>query len=1038
MTELDSTNKKKHLLAGGARLVMSLSLLIVVFYNQVWVMLYPVSFYLVISVVWLYLLERRYHLIDGSPYLLHFRLFSDAILLTIFVYFTGNARSLLLGGYIVFTALSSVRTSSGPGRLAVFYSVFFSLGLFLSLYLKILPPMDVTSAVATVPSFIYVFIAPILLGLGCLLVHRAVFMLYSLAEASRLKAEGERRESQLALVMTERARYELEAFNEFARKLNSSGSFDEIIEQIFEYIKENFRTEASVLYLLDQEKEEFTLFKSAFPTHVDRANIEFLRTTPISADPRGGAHWRAYSKKRYVFYPQMRQALSEFDAEVVERFGLKSILLIPLIIREEVFGVIDFCNYTRKLDLSREDIASIAAFCEHIAGAVKSSLLVHEAEESQRRAEESRKRAEEARHEIESSRLELQRLIEFSRHLNSSNNMDQILNWIFEYIENTYDVDGIWLQFIDSEEDELYTYKTSHPEALSEEQLNHIRALRAPLTSDDPGISLKVYRRKKAFYMARRPEVVESALDKLTLETLGINFCLYVPLIINDEVTALISFTRFASGIPFSKKDVASLIWFCEQISGAINNSHLHTETELSRMMAEHTLDEVRTLKNQQDMDYYLTSNLIEPLARLNLNSNSVRIEQLTRQKKSFPFKRWHCEIGGDINLAHTIHLKGRPYTVFLNADAMGKSLQGAGGILVLGSVFRIIVERTRGAFNAHPETWLRNTYLELDNIFRNFEGSMYITALLGLLDDLTGFMYFINAQHPRPVLYRNGQARFITENYLAGKFGFLQNGDQVAVDTLRLVPGDQVICGSDGRDEYLVYRPGDGRADRNFDENLFLRHIEAGKGDVQAIFSSITKSATLTDDISLLSVRFDPPALSGESMLVSDPVEAKARLTKVYKLFQEKKYREITEVLDEFCARVLEEGRPLYDERDDLLSETFQYLIRALMGLRSFERARRFIREYLLLHPWSGELLYLAALCDKGLKDFKEAAEYGERVLIREPYRQDNRLLLVEIYIGLNNRRRAETLLQELIAMSPDNSELSRVMSEFNQAFIS
>ena len=52
-------------------------------------------------------------------------------------------------------------------------------------------------------------------------------------------------------------------------------------------------------------------------------------------------------------------------------------------------------------------------------------------------------------------------------------------------------------------------------------------------------------------------------------------------------------------------------------------------------------------------------------------------------------------EIGGDMNAGYALRLQGEKYTLVVNADAMGKSLQGAGGVLVLGSAIRSLIERT-------------------------------------------------------------------------------------------------------------------------------------------------------------------------------------------------------------------------------------------------------------------------------------------------------------------------------------------------------
>lgn len=51
-----------------------------------------------------------------------------------------------------------------------------------------------------------------------------------------------------------------------------------------------------------------------------------------------------------------------------------------------------------------------------------------------------------------------------------------------------------------------------------------------------------------------------------------------------------------------------------------------------------------------------------------------------------------------------------------MNGDAMGKSIQGAGGALVLGTVFNTILTRSSISLhqNKKPEKWLEEAFLEL------------------------------------------------------------------------------------------------------------------------------------------------------------------------------------------------------------------------------------------------------------------------------------------------------------------------------------
>lgn len=112
-----------------------------------------------------------------------------------------------------------------------------------------------------------------------------------------------------------------------------------------------------------------------------------------------------------------------------------------------------------------------------------------------------------------------------------------------------------------------------------------------------------------------------------------------------------------------------------------------------------------------------------------------------------------------------------------LNGDAMGKSMQGASGALVIGSVFEAIIKRNGQSEEVRditPEKWVSNAYSELHNTLVTFDGSMLISMFLCLIDDETGFFYFLNAEHPRPVIYRDGKTFFLPHNYVCAKLGLL------------------------------------------------------------------------------------------------------------------------------------------------------------------------------------------------------------------------------------------------------------------------
>lgn len=267
--------------------------------------------------------------------------------------------------------------------------------------------------------------------------------------------------------------------------------------------------------------------------------------------------------------------------------------------------------------------------------------------------------------------------------------------------------------------------------------------------------------------------------------------------------------------------------------------------------------DLVESLRLQQDGDYFLTALLQGQLTQGNTESPFVRMKSRILQYKNFKFKDKGYSIGGDFCFGGNIKLKNRSYAVFLNADAMGKSMQGAGGALILGALFRAILERTWLASamrDIYPERWLKNAFTEIQSVFAGFEGSMLVSLILGLVDEQSGTLYYLNAAHPFPVLYRNGCASFIQETHHLHKAGTPDLAGNISVRTAQLQVRDVLVLGSDGRDEIRL-KGEDAYSPINMDETKFLQFVEAGQGDIERIEQKILEVADLTDDLSLMQI---------------------------------------------------------------------------------------------------------------------------------------------------------------------------------------
>lgn len=291
------------------------------------------------------------------------------------------------------------------------------------------------------------------------------------------------------------------------------------------------------------------------------------------------------------------------------------------------------------------------------------------------------------------------------------------------------------------------------------------------------------------------------------------------------------------------------------------------------------SLETIQKLKNLQDGDYFLMSLLIDPLIK-NLNkSNLVETEIFIKQKKEFEFKGKKREIGGDLCITGNLRFKNNSneierWVFFFNGDAMGKSSQGAGGVLVMGSLLNAILARSAAndrILQIEPLKWIQTICFEIQKIFLKFDGHMLVSAAMGILSEKTGKLYYLNFEHPKTIIYRNKQANFIEESteIINYKFGFPFT-NKLKVLTFYLEKNDILILGSDGREDIILKETNE----MNRNEEYILPIVEKANGDLKQIYNSILEAGIPTDDISFLKIHFHKSELSQKKQDIASSIE--------------------------------------------------------------------------------------------------------------------------------------------------------------------
>jgi serine phosphatase RsbU (regulator of sigma subunit) len=430
-------------------------------------------------------------------------------------------------------------------------------------------------------------------------------------------------------------------------------------------------------------------------------------------------------------------------------------------------------------------------------------------------------------------------------------------------------------------------------------------------------------------------------------------------------------FGRQAELVAAVAKDLSQMYKEVRDLNENLEQKVLTRTEELNQ-----TLKEVRALKLHQDGDYFLTSLLLKPLNTNYVRSDRLTVEFFQRQKKKFEFKGKPHDLGGDLCSAHTIRIRDREYTAFMNADAMGKSMQGAGGALVLGAVYYSIIERTRSVPAMHklsPERWLKNTFLELHKVFESFDGSMLISLVLGIVDNDSGLLYYINAEHPWSILYRNDEPSFIEQELYVRKLGMSLVSGTIFIRILELQPGDILICGSDGRDDIMM-KTAEGKSMMNEQEDLILETVREADGDLEKIYEFTHHRGEITDDFSLLKIKY-----YGDTMPESERLLQRRESGRHYRA---KNY-----------AKAIVEGE-----------------------------------QYLKGRPADTDFMRFLSRCHRLAGNYEIAIDLCERLRLRLPEDTRNLVNLAGLHVIAGDVQRSASILAEIRAVEPTNSALNKL----------
>jgi tetratricopeptide (TPR) repeat protein len=471
-----------------------------------------------------------------------------------------------------------------------------------------------------------------------------------------------------------------------------------------------------------------------------------------------------------------------------------------------------------------------------------------------------------------------------------------------------------------------------------------------------------------------------------------------------------------------------------KNLYGEITDLNLNLENKVEERTKElnASFTEIKKLKVQQDGDYFLTSLLAKPLFINSNKSKLVKTEFIIRQKKAFEFHNKQADLGGDICITGNLKLgtveKYSSYTMALNGDAMGKSMQGAGGSLIMGVVMNSIMARSaanKRILDISPVKWLTDVYHELNSVFLTFNGSMLFSATIMLINDETGETYYWNAEHPFTVILRDNKAEFLEGGLELRKLGSESESEfEFKVLEYQLSPNDILILGSDGRDDILILGS-DGRDDIlikiedsireiNYNEKLFLKFVEESRGDLNQLETILKNSGELTDDLSLLRLGFqENTSIPTKEDTLQALNSAYAQSKILYKDGETKKALDL--LLSVYSPNI---HIPKFNR---------------LLGVLSYQNKDYattvdVLSKYLKEKPESIELLYYLSIAFRKIGNYQKSIETARKLFDMKKDHLGNLINLSDLYRLKSDFSLAQFYISEAYLISPENPSVVKL----------
>ncbi len=445
---------------------------------------------------------------------------------------------------------------------------------------------DISTAIEAVRHGAYDYVAkPVTQEMLTHVVGRAAERKRLLDEKRRLEAGNRDYQADLEKKVAERTaelerrNQELAALIEIGRDISATLDLNKVLKRVTQRAAQVCGAHRCTILMLTEEGKMLNPSMSQFSNgHVDQEMWRLFRDAsypvPVSQVPEA---WQVIHERRPLFVSDT--SVSSLPRHWIEPFGVKSVLVVPLVSKARVIGVMALDHVEEGQEFTEEQVNLAMAIAAQAAVAIENARLLEEERDSRRLANTLR---------------------EIAQALNSTLSLNEVLGLILAELGKVIAFDSGSIMLLEGRDLVIHAVKGFTDPA---------SVLKVRLNLDLAPLNREVVESKRPLVVSAVHEderwLKPMKVFGLESELRNIRSWMGVPLVVKDRVIGILTTDKSEAHF-YSERDAKTALAFANQAAIAIENARLFEEAQQRARQLEALTKVGRAIGSTLDLDEVL------------------------------------------------------------------------------------------------------------------------------------------------------------------------------------------------------------------------------------------------------------------------------------------------------------------------------------------------------------------------------------------------------------------------------------------------